>query len=101
MGMKLQQQAMMQRRAADAKKKEAELEAKKLEQVAVLAIRRVMQKFRASTIDQFEAHKQELDLVIQQQIEKTGSQKDRLVTEIQQAVAATRERLEKVMVMRK
>merc|ERR1712151_1324194 len=98
---KRQQQALMQRRAEEQKKKEEELEKKKLEQVAVLSIRRVMQKFRGTTPDKYEESRKELDEVIAKELEACGAQKERLTTEIEQAVTATKQRIDQIAEMKR
>merc|ERR1712224_329015 len=76
--MKAQQQELIAKRAAEQKKKEDELAAKKLEQVAVLQVRRVLQQFRAANPDNYEKNKTELDEAMEKHGEALGSQKERL-----------------------
>merc|ERR1719247_2653924 len=99
--MKQQQQAMAAKRAEEEKKRAEEMQAKKLEQVAVLAIRRAMQTFRASTPEKFDENKKALDEAVAQEMDKTGSQKERLTTEIEQAIEATKTRIEQIAEARK
>merc|ERR1719247_1792679 len=99
--MKQQQQAMAAKRAEEEKKRAEEMRAKKLEQVAVLAIRRAMQTFRASTPEKFDENKKALDEAVAQEMDKTGSQKERLTTEIEQAIEATKTRIEQIAEARK
>merc|ERR1719247_235021 len=99
--MKQQQQAMAAKRAEEEKKRAEEMAAKKLEQVAVLAIRRAMQTFRASTPEKFDENKKALDEAVAQEMDKAGSQKERLATEIEQAIEATKTRIEQIAEARK
>lgn len=99
--MKQRQQEILRKKAEDEKKKQEEMEKKRNEQVAVLAIRRVMQKYRAVAPDKHDEVKQELDEAIAQHLEMCGSQKDKLTTEIEQAVTATKQRIEQVAEMKR
>lgn len=94
--MKAQQQAIMAKRAEEAKKKEEELAAKKLEQQAVLTLRRQLQLFRAAKPDQYEEKKKELDEVVGKELENAGSQKERLSTEIEQAITMQKQRYDQI-----
>merc|ERR1740133_757689 len=82
-------------------KKEAEMASKKLEQGAVLNVRRAVQKFRTSTPDTYEANKTELDQALQKDMATLGSQAERLTQEVETAVTQTKERLEKAAEMKK
>lgn len=100
--MKQQQQALIAQRAEEQKKKEIELAQKQKEQQSVLLIRRAMQTFRSSTNEeQFKANKEKLDEVIAAELEKCGSQKERVTTEAEQAVTATQQRLDQIKEQKK
>jgi len=99
--MKAQQAKLIEARNAEAKRKQEEEQKKKYEQVAVLNIRRSMQKFRACIPDKFDEAKKELDEAVAKDAEACGSQKEKLLAEIEQAVKATNERIEKVLEMKK
>jgi len=99
--MKLQQQALIANRANEQKNKEAEMAKKKLEQIAVLNVRRVMQKFRATAPDKFDDAKKEMDEVMQTNMETLGTQKDRLVQEVEQAVTTTKARIDQIQELKK
>jgi len=99
--MKRRQQEVMQKRVEEERRKKEEMEKKRQEQMAVLAIRKVMQKYRSVAPDKHMEVKQELDEVISQHLEACGSQKDKLTTEIEQAVTATKTRIEQVEEMKR
>merc|ERR1712217_721341 len=68
------------------KEDEDKREKKKVEQTAALAIRKVVTKLRHATPDNFEALKKELDEVSKQELEKTGSQNERVSQEMCEAL---------------
>jgi len=91
--MKKQQEELIARRAEEQKKKEAELAGKRLEQMAVLSIRRVMQQFRSTQPDKFEENKAKLDEVVAEELEKCGSVKAQMTGELEKAVEDTKLRI--------
>jgi Ca2+-binding EF-hand superfamily protein len=99
--MKAQQAMLVQQRAEEQKKKQEQMEQLKLEQQSVLAIRRVMQVFRTSMPEKYDENKKALDEILAQELEKCGSQKERMTQEIEQAIAATKTRLEQIENQRK
>jgi len=87
---------MKQKQEEAMKKRQEELEKTKVEQTHVLAIRRVLTKFRAATTATFEACKAELDEVLAKELEGCGSQKERIMTESEQAIVQTKQRMEQL-----
>merc|ERR1711870_156427 len=85
---KINQELEKNREALNKARKEDEdkREKKKLEHTAALAIRKVVTKLRSATPDNFEALKKELDEVSKQELEKTGSQNERVSQEMCEAL---------------
>merc|ERR1712187_820735 len=75
------------------KKKEAE-EARRMEQQAALAIRRVVQKFRFATPDNFDQYKQELETARAEQGHFVVQQKQQIEDEISKTLEAATKRVE-------
>jgi len=94
--MKQQQEALIAKRAEEQKQKEGLLQAKRLEQMAVLSIRRVMQVFRTSQPDQYDENKKKLDEIIAEELEKCGSVKPQMAAELEKAVAEVQQRLAQI-----
>jgi len=99
--MKAQQAELLAKRAEEAAKRAAELEIKQKEQVSVLAIRKAIQQFRATPPEKYDELKTALDEAASKELEGCGSQKERVTTEIEQAVVATKQRLEQMAEMKK
>uniref|UniRef100_A0A7S4VTL2 EF-hand domain-containing protein n=1 Tax=Alexandrium monilatum TaxID=311494 RepID=A0A7S4VTL2_9DINO len=78
-----------------ARRKEAE-ERRRQEQKATLAIRRVIQKVRMATPENFDELQKELQEVLQQELEKTGGQKQRMTDESDKGLEQARKRIEQV-----
>lgn len=96
-----QQKQQAEQRAAEQAKKAAEMEAKKAEQQAVLAIRRAMQTLRTGPPEKFDENKAKLEEVVANETDKTGSQKERMKTEVEAAVKETVEKNEKQAEMKR
>lgn len=91
------QAALMKQKQEEAmKKRQEELEKQRVEQTHVLAIRKVLTKLRAATTVTFEACKAELDEALAKELEGCGSQKERVMTESEQAIVQTKERMEQL-----
>merc|ERR1719331_1508724 len=75
------------------KARQEQVAAQRAEQEAVLKIRRSMQKFKASSMEKYEEYKVEFDEMVKAELDNCGSQKERLVTECEQAVEATKKRM--------
>jgi len=91
--MKQQQEELARKRAEEMKARQEQVLAQRAEQEAVLKIRRSMQKFKASSMEKYEEYKVEFDEVVKAELDNCGSQKERLVTECEQAVEATKKRM--------
>eukprot|EP00928_Gymnodinium_smaydae_P018940 TRINITY_DN17215_c0_g4_i3.p1 TRINITY_DN17215_c0_g4~~TRINITY_DN17215_c0_g4_i3.p1 ORF type:complete len:1055 (+),score=289.79 TRINITY_DN17215_c0_g4_i3:128-3292(+) len=97
------------RRAEDeAKKREEEQKRKKdfeekrrQEQKSTLSIRRVIQKVRGATPDNFEELHQELKDVMEAELPHAGTQKQRLVEESEKGMEQAKKRIEQLMEVRR
>jgi chromosome segregation ATPase len=87
---------MRQQQTEAIRKRQEELEKLKVEQAHVLAIRRVLQKFRAATPSTFEACKTELDEALAKDLEGCGTQKERVMAESEQTIVQTKQRMEQL-----
>merc|ERR1719181_574711 len=84
------------------KRKEEELAAKKYEQVAVLNVRRKLQMFRsANTPERYEELKTDMDETIAKEGAALGSQRERLLKEIEEAVSQTKSRMDQILELKK
>merc|ERR1719247_1779762 len=99
--MKLQQQQMIAQRQEQEKKKQADAQAQKTAQIAVLNVRRVMQKFKATQPEKFEEGKAELEAAVTKEAANLGPQREILMKEVQAAITSTKERIEKVLELKK
>merc|ERR1711861_44416 len=76
--------------------KQKEMEKKREEQLAALAIRRAIQRYRTVSPDKYNKAKEEFDSVIDQYLEACGAQKNELAVEIDHVVNATTQRIEQL-----
>eukprot|EP00928_Gymnodinium_smaydae_P001296 TRINITY_DN1048_c0_g1_i5.p1 TRINITY_DN1048_c0_g1~~TRINITY_DN1048_c0_g1_i5.p1 ORF type:complete len:988 (-),score=279.12 TRINITY_DN1048_c0_g1_i5:91-3054(-) len=75
-----------QKRAEEAKKRQEEAEQKKVESLAMMAVRKVTQKLRFAIPTNIDDLKRELEEVKEKELEKCGSQKENMEKECESAV---------------
>jgi Ca2+-binding EF-hand superfamily protein len=89
-----QQQEFLKKLEEDKKKAAEEAEKKKGEQGAAMTIRRVIQKVKGAQEESFEQLKKELSEILDQELEKCGSIKDKIKEEAGQGIEQTSARIE-------
>jgi len=87
----------MQRRQGELKRKRAEEEEKRREQAAALVVRKVIQRVRIATPDNFESLRIELEQVQQEQLEKMGSQALKVLQEAEKGIMQAQERVDEIL----
>lgn len=94
---KRQQAEILKKQEEEKQKREEELEAKKQEQIAVHKIKAVLSRFKAVySQEQFESAQAGLVKVLQEELEKTRSMKEKVKEEAETVVKQAQERVEKV-----
>mmetsp|Transcript_95307 Transcript_95307/g.269710 ORF Transcript_95307/g.269710 Transcript_95307/m.269710 type:complete len:916 (-) Transcript_95307:97-2844(-) len=78
----------------EAEKKRREEEARRMEGAAALIVRKVIQRVRIATPDNFEELRTELEMTQQQQLPRMGSQAEKVLQEAERAVAQVQERVD-------
>merc|ERR1719215_1234072 len=86
---RLEEEEAKRRQDEIAKKKEVE-DKRRLEQKSTLAIRRVIQKVRVATPENFDVLQQELKEVLAQELENSGSQRARMTEESEKGLEQAR-----------
>eukprot|EP00747_Dinoflagellata_sp_TGD_P197729 gnl/TRDRNA2_/TRDRNA2_69467_c0_seq1.p1 gnl/TRDRNA2_/TRDRNA2_69467_c0~~gnl/TRDRNA2_/TRDRNA2_69467_c0_seq1.p1 ORF type:complete len:938 (-),score=322.79 gnl/TRDRNA2_/TRDRNA2_69467_c0_seq1:66-2777(-) len=89
-------EAEMAKRQADLKKKREEEEARRGEQTAALAVRKVIQRVRIATPENFDELRAELEATQVAQLEKMGSQADKVAQEAEKALTQAQERVDAI-----
>jgi len=87
--------------AEEARSKKSVEEIRRQEQKSTLAIRRVIQKVRLGTPDNFEELQKELKAVLDEELENTGSQKQRMMEESDKGLEQAKARIEAVNAARR
>lgn len=95
-----QEEEARQKEREIAQRKELE-EKRRQEQKATLAIRRVIQKVRVATPDNFDELQKELQDEMAKEMESTGSQKQRMMEECEKGLEQARKRIEQLNEQRK
>jgi hypothetical protein len=88
------QQAQMEQMKKNQDELMKKRQQKKLEDTAVLTVRRMIHKFRNATLETFDAIKQELDETLAKELEACGAQKEQVTKECENVVIQTKQRLE-------
>jgi len=86
----------MQRRQTELRRKREEEEAKRTEQAAALIVRKVIQRVRIATPDNFDELRQELERTQSEQLEKMGSQAEKVLQEAEKAMLQAQERVDQI-----
>lgn len=89
------------KREEEAKKKKEAEDKKRAEQKALLAIRKVIQKVRLATPENFEELNKELQDVLSLELENTGSQRQKMSEETEKGLEMARKRIEQISEQRK
>jgi len=82
-------------------KKKAAEEQKRVESRSTFAIRRIVQKIRICTPETFESLKTELDAEMEKELEKCGTQKEKMQEEVEKGLEAAQKRIDLIAEERK
>jgi len=99
--MKEQQAEFARKRQEEMQKRQEQVLQQRAEQEAVLKIRRVMQKFGFSSQEKYEEYKAEFQAMMDSELDKCGSQTDRIKAECEEAFVKTAKRMEDMEEARK
>jgi len=98
---KRKEEEEQRKKEEEVKRKKDMEEKRRLEQKSSLAIRRVIQKVRQATPDNFDELQKELQEVLSQELENCCTQKDRMKEESDKGVEQARKRIEQLNEQRK
>jgi len=86
----------MQRRQAELKKKREEEEQRRQEQAAALIVRKVIQRVRIATPENYDELRAELEKMLEEQLENMGSQAEKVQQEAEKTLLQAQERVDQI-----